>query len=128
MSCRRNKGTLDSGAWGGNEGIGLSAGPKGLNTKYIWPRMRMVCGSEGLLQKLPTQIAARQRYSSAGHLIADKRHDKDTPSWSGRAGNGAEQEQEIVTRLRSASVPASAFDRKCVPEDQTMARHRRAVR
>lgn len=47
-----------SGARGGNQAMTRTKG--GLTQKYIWPWIRMVCRSELLLQKVQSQIAARQ--------------------------------------------------------------------
>jgi hypothetical protein len=40
---------------GGNQGMGAQKG--GSTSRYTWPRMCLVCGSELLLQALPVQIA-----------------------------------------------------------------------
>ena len=48
-----------AGARGGNQAMSLTKG--GSTPSYIWPWMRLVCRSESLLRKVPSQIARRLR-------------------------------------------------------------------
>ena len=46
-----------AGAVGGNEDMARTKG--GSTPRYMWPWMRLVCHSEGLLQQVPVRIAQR---------------------------------------------------------------------
>ena len=46
-----------AGAVGGNEDMARTKG--GSTPRYMWPWMRLVCHSEGLLQQVPVRIARR---------------------------------------------------------------------
>ena len=46
-----------AGARGGNQGMSRTKG--GSTQRYVWPRMRTVCRSERLLQKVPERIVLR---------------------------------------------------------------------